>query len=150
VAPAAAAPVAPPVRAQVLDVTPSGLGIGTVAGFCETLIRRNTRIPTEVTRNFRTSRDGQRAVKLAVCLGESARLGDNVLLGELVLDGLEPRPRGETAIAVTFAIDLDGRLQVRARDVASGREQRATLEVVGAQSPTEVAAARERLRGLTS
>ncbi len=137
---------APPPRTgpTVLDVTPRGLGIGTVAGYCEELIRRNSRVPTEMKRVFSTSRDRQDTVRIRVCQGDSRRIDDNVILGDLVLEGLQPRPRGETAIEVTFQIDHDGILRVRARDANTGQEQRASLDVVGAPSNAEVDAARER------
>jgi molecular chaperone DnaK len=135
---------------QILEVTPRGLGVGTVAGYCEALIRRNARLPTEVTRNFTTSRDRQDTVRIRVCQGESRRIDDNVVLGDLVLEGLEPRPRGETTIEVTFTIDVSGILQVRARDPRTGTEKGAALDVHGAQSPAEVDAARRRLRELRS
>jgi len=138
----------PPV--QIMDVTPRGLGIGTVAGFCEELIRRNSRLPTEIKRMFTTSRDKQQTVRIRVCQGESRRIDENLVVGELVLDGLEARPRGETTIEVTFAIDASGILQVRARDARTGQERRASLDVLGAQSPDEVDAARNRLQQLRS
>jgi molecular chaperone DnaK len=134
----------------VVDVTPRGLGIGTVAGYCEELIRRNSRVPTEIKRNFTTSRDKQQSVRIRVCQGESRRIDDNLILGDLVLDGLEPRPRGETTIEVTFTIDHSGILQVRARDARTGREQRASLDILGAQSAAEVDKAKNRLRELRS
>ena len=95
-----------------------------------------------------TSRDKQQTVRIRVCQGESRRIEENVVLGDLVLDNLEARPRGETAIEVTFAIDASGILRVKARDARTGQEQRASLEVLGAQSPEEVAAAANRLREL--
>ncbi len=134
----------------VVDVTPRGLGIGTVAGYCEELIRRNSRVPTEMVRMFTTSRDRQQSVRIRVCQGESRRIDENLVIGDLVLDGLEARPRGETTIEVTFAIDHSGILQVRARDARTGREQRASLDILGAQSAAEVDAAKNRLRELRS
>jgi molecular chaperone DnaK len=147
---AGAASFAPPPRGgpQVMDVTPRGLGIGTVAGYCEELIRRNSRVPAEMRKVFSTSRDQQSMVRIRVCQGESRRLDDNVILGDLVLDGLPARPRGETAIEVTFQLDASGILQVHARDSKTGQEQRASLDIVGAQSPAEVDAARERFSQL--
>jgi molecular chaperone DnaK len=141
---------APPPRTgpTVLDVTPRGLGIGTVAGYCEELIRRNSRVPTEMKRVFSTSRDRQDTVRIRVCQGDSRRIDDNVILGDLVLEGLQPRPRGETAIEVTFQIDHDGILRVRARDANTGKEQRASLDVAGAPTSAEVDAARERFANL--
>jgi molecular chaperone DnaK len=132
----------------VLDVTPRSLGIATVAGYCEELIRRNARLPAESTRLFTTSHDKQSTVRIRICQGESRRLDHNVVIGDLVLESLEPRPRGETTIEVIFALDASGVLQVRARDALSGREQSASLAILGAQSQEEVAAAAERVRAL--
>ena len=78
---------------------------------------------------FSTSRDQQQTVRIRVCQGESRRIDDNVILGDLVLEGLPPRPRGETAIEVTFQLDADGILRVRARDAHTGQEQRASLDL---------------------
>jgi molecular chaperone DnaK len=136
---------APPI-ATVLDVTPHSLGIGTIAGFCEELIPRNSQVPTETQRVFATSRDLQDMVLIRVCQGESRRLEENVVLGDLTLTGLTPRPRGQTQIQVTFHIDASGILHVRARDQATGKEQRANLNVLGAQSAEQVDAARARLQ----
>ena len=141
-------PPSPGPAPVVLDVTPRSLGIATVAGYCEELIRRNSRVPAEMRRMFTTSRDQQSTVRIRVCQGESRRIDDNVVLGDLVLDGLPPRPRGKTSIEVTFQIDASGILQVRARDAETGQEQRVSLDVLGAQSADEVDAARERFAGL--
>jgi molecular chaperone DnaK len=132
----------------VIDVTPRGLGIGTVAGFCEELIRRNARVPTEIRKLFTTSRDSQASVRIIVCQGESRRLDNNVVIGDLILEDLPPRPRGETSIEVTFALDANGILQVRARDAQTGREQRASLDIVGTLPQEDVSAAREKLQAL--
>jgi molecular chaperone DnaK len=132
----------------VLDVTPFGLGMVTVAGFCEELIRRNTRVPTEIRRSFSTSRDGQDLVRLVVTQGESRRVEGNTVLGELILAELPRRPRGETTIEVTFSIDASGILHVRARDALSGREQRASLNVIGTIPEGDVAASRDRMQQL--
>ena len=144
-------PVAPPpYRAPpvVLDVTPRGLGIATVAGFCEELIRRNSRLPAEMVKNFTTSRDQQSAVRIVVCQGESRRMDNNTVIGDLRLEGLPPRPRGETSIEVTFALDASGILQVKARDAQTGREQRARLDLVGGVQEQDVSAARDRVAQL--
>ncbi len=132
----------------ILDVTPRGLGIATVAGFCEELIKRNSRVPAEVRKLFTTSRDGQAEVRIIVCQGESRRLDNNVVIGDLTLSGLLPKPRGETSLEVTFALDASGILQIRAREALTGREQRATLDLVGAMPEAEVIASRERLQRL--
>jgi hypothetical protein len=146
----APAPVARPVVQSpiVMDVTPRSLGIATVAGFCEELIRRNSRVPTETRKMFSTSRDDQDAVRIIVCQGESRRLDNNVVIGDLLLQGLPRRPRGETSIEVTFHLDANGILQVRARDAQTGNEQRASLDLVGAMPQEEVSDARERLQSL--
>jgi molecular chaperone DnaK len=136
----------PPPSPVLLEVTPRGLGIGTVAGFCEELIRRNVRVPTETRKVFTTSRDHQDMVRIVVCQGESRRLDKNTVIGDLVLQNLPPRPRGETSIEVTFALDAAGVLQVRARDAQTGAEQRATLALVGGVAQEDVAASRDRLQ----
>jgi len=155
IAPAVAPPTAPTTAQMpampaptIVDVTPRSLGIGTVAGYCEELIRRNSRVPTESKRLFTTSHDKQKLVRISVCQGESRRLDENVVLGDLVLDNLEPRPRGETTIEVTFVLNASGILEVSARDARTGREQHASLDIVGAQSAQEVIEARARLRAL--
>ncbi|MEO8707085.1 MAG: Hsp70 family protein, partial [Kofleriaceae bacterium] len=142
-------PVAPPRPAPVLlEVTPRGLGIGTVAGFCEELIRRNARVPAETKKIFTTSRDKQDLVRIVVCQGESRRIENNTVIGDLVLQNLPPRPRGETSIEVTFMLDASGILQVRARDAQTGVEQRASLDLVGGVPQQDIAASRDRLQQL--
>jgi molecular chaperone DnaK len=140
----AAAPPSP----VVIEVTPRSLGIGTVAGFCEELIRRNSKVPTETRKLFTTSRDSQDSVRIVVVQGESRRLDNNVVIGDLRLDNLPPRPRGETSIEVTFALDPSGILQVRARDAHTGKEQRAQLDVVGNVPAQDVAGSRDRIASL--
>ena len=140
--------VPPPVAPLVLEVTPRGLGIGTVAGFCEELIRRNSRLPAAMKKLFTTSRDAQDLVRIVVCQGESRRLDNNTVIGDLVLANLPPRPRGETSIEVTFSLDASGILQVKARDAQTGREQIASLDLVGGMPQQEVAASRDRIAAL--
>jgi molecular chaperone DnaK len=132
----------------VLDVTPRGLGIGTVAGFCEELIRRNSRVPTEMRKVFTTSRDDQEAVRIIVVQGESRRMDSNTVIADLQLDNLPRRPRGETSIEVTFMLDANGILQVRARDAQTGREQRASLDIIGSIAQEDVSTSREKLQAL--
>ena len=141
---------APPPRPSpvLLEVTPRGLGIATVAGFCEELIRRNSRLPTEIRKLFTTSRDQQDLVRIVVCQGESRRIDHNTVIGDLVLQNLPPRPRGETSIEVTFSLDPSGILHVRARDAQTGLEQRATLDLVGGVAEDNLAASRDRLQQL--
>ncbi len=132
----------------VMDVIPHSLGIGTVAGYCEGLIMRNTSVPTHAVKVFATSRDHQQLVRIRVCQGESRKIKQNTILGDLVLEGLQPRPRGQTKIEVTFQIDASGILNVVAKDQATGMAQQARLDIVGAQSAEQVEAAGERVRDL--
>ena len=143
-------PMPAPVRPApiVMDVTPRSLGIATVAGFCEELIRRNSRVPAQTVKVFSTSRDLQKAVHIVVCQGESRRLDNNTIIGDLYLEGLTPKPRGETSIEVTFSLDASGLLRVKARDAQTGREQQASLDLVGGVPEENVAASRERLQQL--
>ncbi|MEM9487500.1 MAG: Hsp70 family protein, partial [Myxococcota bacterium] len=130
----------------VLEAVPHSLGVSTVAGYCEELIQRNSQFPAEVRRIFTTSKDLQRAVRIQIFQGESRRVIENVVLGQLVLTGLEPRPRGETQIEVTFHIDASGILHIRARDRLTGIEQEAQLTIAGAQSNEEFMAAANRFQ----
>jgi molecular chaperone DnaK len=129
------APPAPRMAAPLLiDVTPLSLRVETVAGFCDVLIAANTAVPCDRTRSFLTAADGQTTVIIRVAQGESNRFADNTYLGELELTGLTPAPRGETQIAVTFEIDADGILNVKAKDVKSNRQTQARLQLLGAQT----------------
>ncbi len=149
VMPRAQAPAPAPAPAPiVMDVTPRSLGIATVAGYCEELIRRNSRVPAQMVKVFSTSRDLQKAVRIVVCQGESRRLDNNTIIGDLHLEGLTPRPRGETSIEVTFSLDASGILRVKARDAQTGREQQASLDLVGGVRDENVAASREKLQQL--
>jgi molecular chaperone DnaK len=124
----------PPARPAplLIDVTPLSLGVETVGGYCDTLLEANTPVPCDRTRAFATASDGQTSVTVRVAQGESKMFADNTFLGELLLSGLAAAPRGETQIAVTFEIDADGILNVRARDVNTGKETAARIQLVGA------------------
>jgi molecular chaperone DnaK len=132
----------------VFDVTPHSLCVATVGGYCERLIERNTRTPTSNARVFTTSRDGQEIVRLRVCQGESRRFEENMVLGEVVLENLVSRPRGQTGIEVTFQIDASGLLNVCAVDQTTGQKQLVSLSIRGAPSPAEIEASRQKLLGL--
>ena len=145
------APLAPFAMAQaavVVDVVPHSFGIATVGGFCEEIIRRNTQLPAESKRVFATSRDKQDTVRIRICQGQSRRLDENLVLGDLVLSKLPQRARNESAIEVTFAIDASGMLRVHARDTVSGYEQRVSIDIIGAMSSDDVQASRERMRAI--
>jgi molecular chaperone DnaK len=137
--PAPAAPRRP--SPLLIDVTPLSLGVETVGGFCDILIEANTPVPCDRARSFATASAGQTSVRVRVSQGASGRFAENTFLGELELSGLAPAPRGETQIAVTFEIDADGILNVRARDVKTGIQTAARIQLVGAQGdPREDAA----------
>jgi molecular chaperone DnaK len=128
----------------LMDVTPHSLGLETAGGFCRRLIRRNAPVPTEQMRTFTTARDGQDAVVVRVCQGESEQFNQNEVLGEVILDQLPPRPRGQVTIQVTFILDADGTLSVQARDAQSGRAQSIRINLRGGLDEGEVEAMRAR------
>jgi molecular chaperone DnaK (HSP70) len=113
----------------IIEVTATRLGLSTVAGFCDEIIPRDVPVPAARTRVFSTGRDGQRAVTLSVCEGDSRRFGENRPLGTLVLDDLPPRPRGQVRIAVTFSIDADGILKAAALNEGTGRAQKIQIRL---------------------
>jgi molecular chaperone DnaK len=107
----------------LLDVTPHALGIMTFGSYFEELIPQNTTVPTHRTKIFTTSRDNQTAGKILVMQGESQRAEENELLGEFILTGLRRAPKGQVEIEVTFEINADGIVSVRAKDLETGLEQ---------------------------
>jgi len=125
-------PKVPLPRPLLLDVTPATLSIATAGGYTERLLEKNAPIPIERTKVFTTARDGQTKVVIDCCRGESKRFDENEPLGHLVLDDLPARLRGEVKIEVTFRVDTDGILRVRARDHETGAAQEAVLSVLGA------------------
>jgi molecular chaperone DnaK len=128
-------------NAVLLDVTPRALGIAVAGGFAERIVDRNIPVPVEQTRVFTTSSDNQTSVRIQVCQGESRRFDENTPLGELELSGLPLARRGEIAIEVTFRVDTDGILRVRARDATTGVAREAAVNVRGGMSEKEVAEA---------
>ncbi|MCB9130986.1 MAG: molecular chaperone DnaK [Anaerolineales bacterium] len=107
----------------LLDVTPLSLGIETLGGIATALIERNTTIPTRKSQTFSTAASNQTSVEIKVVQGERPLAADNKLLGNFILDGIPPAPRGMPQIEVTFDIDADGILHVSALDKATGRTQ---------------------------
>lgn len=118
----------------LIDVTPLSLRVETVGGYSDVLISANSPVPCEKARAFLTAADNQTMVVIRVAQGESPRFAENTYLGELELSGLTPARRGETKILVTFELDADGILNVRAKDKDTGRETKATMRLLGAST----------------
>jgi molecular chaperone DnaK len=131
-------------QAVLLDVTPRALGIAVAGGFAEKIVDKNVPVPVEQTRLFATSADNQTLVKIQVCQGESRRFDENIPLGELELAGIPAARRGEVKIEVTFRVDTNGILRVRARDPGTGVAREAAVNVRGTMTEDEVAAAAVR------
>jgi molecular chaperone DnaK len=128
--------------ALLLDVTPMSLGIETAGGLMDTLIERNTPIPTEQSRVFTTTRDNQTAVKIRIFQGEERFCKDNEPLGEFRLGDIPEAPKGNPKIEVTFEIDANGIVNVTARDRETGKARSVQLNVSGGLSEEEIAALR--------
>jgi molecular chaperone DnaK len=122
----------------LLDVTPLSLGIATFGGHFARLIERNTTVPVRRSHIFTSTRDNQSAVKIRVLQGESENASENDLLGEFVLSGIRPAPKGEPEIDVAFDIDANGIVSVSARDLATGKEQSITVNATGTLSDEEI------------
>lgn len=112
----------------LVDVTPLSLGIETLGGVFTKIIDRNTAIPVSKSQVFSTASDNQPQVEIHVLQGERSMAGDNVTLGKFFLDGIPPAPRGIPQIEVTFDIDVNGILNVSAKDKGTSREQHVTIQ----------------------
>jgi molecular chaperone DnaK len=126
----------------LLDVTPLTLAIETMGGVATPMIQKNTTIPTTKTQTFSTAADNQTSVEVVVTQGERAMAADNKTLAKFILDGIPPSPRGMPQIEVTFDIDANGILSVKAMDKASGKSQSVKIEASTALSKDEI----ERLK----
>ncbi|MEM7579184.1 MAG: molecular chaperone DnaK [Mastigocoleus sp.] len=126
----------------LLDVTPLSLGIETLGEVFTKIIERNTTIPTSKSQVFSTAVDGQTSVEIHVLQGERAMAQDNKSLGKFLLTGIPPAPRGIPQIEVCFEIDVNGILQVAAKDQGTNKEQSVRITNTGGLSSTEV----ERMR----
>jgi molecular chaperone DnaK len=111
----------------LLDVTPLSLGLETLGGVMTKLIERNTTIPVEKKQVFSTAADNQPGVEIHVLQGEREMAADNKTLGKFILDGILPAPRGVPQIEVSFEIDANGILNVKAMDLATKKEQKITI-----------------------
>lgn len=112
----------------LLDVIPLSLGIETMGGVATKLIDRNTTIPTSKSQTFSTAADNQTSVEIHIVQGERSMAADNKSLGKFILDGIPPAPRGLPQVEVTFDVDQNGILSVKAKDKASGKEQSIRIE----------------------
>ncbi|MFH1547051.1 MAG: Hsp70 family protein, partial [bacterium] len=122
----------------LLDVTPLSLGLETLGGVMTKLIERNTTIPVEKKQIFSTAADNQPAVDVHVLQGEREMSADNKTLGNFILDGIPPSPRGIPQIEVTFKIDANGILNVSALDKATNKQRDITITASTNLSDTEV------------
>ncbi len=122
----------------LLDVTPLTLGIETLGGVMTPLIPRNTTIPTSKSQVFSTAADSQPSVEIHVLQGERPMAGDNKTLGRFILDGILPAPRGVPQVEVTFDLDANGILNVRAQDKGTGKEQKITITASSGLSKDEI------------
>jgi molecular chaperone DnaK len=129
----------------LIDVTPRALVVETAGGYCDTIIPRNAKIPCERTRVFSTAQDGQQIVRVRVAQGEEGAFRGNTYLGEVELSGMPPAPRGEVSVQVTFVLDADGTLRVRAADPTTGRQATALLRLSGIAAESEIASMRHRM-----
>src|SRR5881296_3036665 len=122
----------------LLDVTPLSLGIETLGGVFTKLIEKNTTIPTRKSEIFSTASDNQTSVEVHVLQGERPMAGDNKTLGKFHLVGIPPAPRGMPQVEVTFDIDANGIVNVSAKDVGTGREQKITITASSGLSKDEI------------
>ena len=122
----------------LLDVTPLSLGIETLGSVMTRLIDKNTTIPTQKSQTFSTAADGQTTVEIHVLQGEREMAGDNKTLARFILDGIPPSPRGIPQVEVTFDIDANGVLSVKAKDKATTKEQSVRIEASTGLSKEEV------------
>ncbi len=122
----------------LLDVTPLSLGIETLGGVFTRLIDRNTTIPTKKSQIFSTAEDNQNAVTIRCFQGEREMASDNKILGQFNLEHIPPAPRGMPQIEVTFDIDANGIVSVKAKDKGTGKEQAITIQASGGLSDADI------------
>lgn len=122
----------------LLDVIPLSLGIETLGGVSTKLIEKNTTIPTSKSQTFSTAADNQTSVEIHISQGERPMASDNKSLGRFILDGIPPAPRGMPQVEVTFDVDANGILNVKAKDKASGKEQSIRIEASSGLTDEEI------------
>ena len=130
----------------LLDVTPLSLGIETLGGVMTRLIEANTTIPTRKTQVFSTAADNQPSVTINVCQGERTMAADNKSIGQFNLDGIPAAPRGVPQIEVTFDIDANGILNVSAKDLGTGKEQKIRIEASSGLTDAEIQRMRDEAK----
>ena len=130
----------------LLDVTPLSLGIETLGGVMTRLIEANTTIPTRKSQVFSTAADNQPTVTINVCQGERAMAADNKSIGQFNLDGIPAAPRGVPQIEVTFDIDANGILNVSAKDLGTGKEQKIRIEASSGLTDAEIQRMRDEAK----
>ena len=123
----------------LLDVTPLSFGIETLGGIFTKIIERNTTIPVSKAQIFSTAADNQTSVEVHILQGEREMAGDNKTLGRFILDGIPPAPRGLPQVEVSFDIDANGLLNVKAREKTTGKEQSVRIEASTGLSKEEIA-----------
>jgi molecular chaperone DnaK len=126
----------------LLDVIPLSLGIETMGGVATKLVEKNTTIPASRSQVFSTAADNQTSVEIHITQGERPMASDNKSLGRFILDGIPPAPRGMPQVEVSFDVDANGILQVKAKDKASGKEQSIRIEARSSLSDADI----ERMR----
>ena len=122
----------------LLDVIPLSLGIETMGGVATKLVEKNTTIPTTKTQTFSTAADSQTSVEIHIVQGERALAHDNKSLGRFILDGIPPAPRGMPQIEVSFDVDANGILSVKAKDKSTGKEQSIRIEARSGLSEEDI------------
>jgi molecular chaperone DnaK len=122
----------------LLDVIPLSLGIETMGGVATKLIERNTTIPTSKSQIFSTAADNQTSVEINIVQGDRAMATDNKSLGRFILDGIPPAPRGMPQVEVSFDVDANGILNVKAKDKATGKEQTIRIEASSGLSKDDI------------
>ncbi len=122
----------------LLDVIPLSLGIETMGGVATKLVEKNTTIPTQRSQTFSTAADNQTQVEIHIVQGERAMASDNKSLGRFILDGIAPAPRGMPQVEVTFDVDANGILNVKAKDKTTGKEQGIRVEARSGLSESDI------------
>ncbi len=123
---------------QLLDVIPLSLGIETMGNVATKLVEKNTTIPTQRSQTFSTAADNQTSVEIHIVQGERPMAVDNKSLGRFILDGIPPSPRGVPQVEVTFDVDANGILNVKAKDKTSGKEQSIRIEASSGLTDEEI------------